>query len=357
MVMFHSAKWYFQQLYDGFLLTFELTNCQIERKESTGTFDSVQIRNNSDVILTLKGSLHKIHSIRSYRLHIGAQYLYPDYFPLLLHLMLEIKSFPEVPLHPSVLDPDYCNPVYCWRSIYLKGQSVGAHISSCALLEQAIKESRGGENILWSGAGETVTESSDSKDTLVQATLDAYKDQEMSTREAGVHSRSEGLVQVEKSVPSRDNLTAKVLMVRVTIAVEENSDIINSKALIQFAGVGEKRLTGGEIGHNFSEIDEGQVHTDVAEILSIGTVIKEIMIQAAMAIEVLMDNCTVFSETNLKDVKSKRVDSVEIHGRDEEGLMGSEVCIQRLVPQKNMKSKLRSASKHNMSTRKSKLEV
>ncbi|KAH7519116.1 hypothetical protein JRO89_XSUnG0133400 [Xanthoceras sorbifolium] len=34
--------------------------------------------------------------------------------------------------------------------IYLMGQSAGAHISFCALLEQAIKESRGGESILWS---------------------------------------------------------------------------------------------------------------------------------------------------------------------------------------------------------------
>lgn len=33
--------------------------------------------------------------------------------------------------------------------IYLMGQSAGAHISSCALLEQAIKESRG-ESTSWS---------------------------------------------------------------------------------------------------------------------------------------------------------------------------------------------------------------
>ncbi|KAK4834494.1 hypothetical protein QYF36_023798 [Acer negundo] len=33
------------------------------------------------------------------------------------------------------------------KRIYLMGQSVGAHISSCALLEQLIKESRRGENI------------------------------------------------------------------------------------------------------------------------------------------------------------------------------------------------------------------
>ncbi|KAI9152900.1 hypothetical protein LWI28_002715 [Acer negundo] len=85
-----------------------------------------------------------------------------------------------------------------------------------------------------------------------------------------------------------------------------------------------KRLTGGEIGHNFFEIDEGQVHIDVTEISSIATVIKEIMIQAAMVTEVLMGNCTVFSERNPKDVKSKRVDSVEIHGKDEDGLVGSE---------------------------------
>lgn len=34
--------------------------------------------------------------------------------------------------------------------VYLMGQSAGAHISSCALLEQAIKESQGEESILWS---------------------------------------------------------------------------------------------------------------------------------------------------------------------------------------------------------------
>ncbi|KAK2663084.1 hypothetical protein Ddye_001658 [Dipteronia dyeriana] len=36
------------------------------------------------------------------------------------------------------------------KRIYLMGQSAGAHISSCALLEQAIKESRGEESISWS---------------------------------------------------------------------------------------------------------------------------------------------------------------------------------------------------------------
>ncbi|KAJ8751648.1 hypothetical protein K2173_025807 [Erythroxylum novogranatense] len=34
--------------------------------------------------------------------------------------------------------------------IYLMGQSAGAHISACALLEQAIKEARGGESFCWS---------------------------------------------------------------------------------------------------------------------------------------------------------------------------------------------------------------
>lgn len=36
------------------------------------------------------------------------------------------------------------------RRIYLMGQSAGAHIGSCALLEQAIKEAGEGESISWS---------------------------------------------------------------------------------------------------------------------------------------------------------------------------------------------------------------
>ncbi|XP_047176549.1 isoprenylcysteine alpha-carbonyl methylesterase ICME-like [Vigna umbellata] len=34
--------------------------------------------------------------------------------------------------------------------VYLMGQSAGAHISSCALLEQAARESNKGENVSWS---------------------------------------------------------------------------------------------------------------------------------------------------------------------------------------------------------------
>ena len=34
--------------------------------------------------------------------------------------------------------------------IYLMGQSAGAHISACALLEQAIREAKGEEGISWS---------------------------------------------------------------------------------------------------------------------------------------------------------------------------------------------------------------
>jgi len=34
--------------------------------------------------------------------------------------------------------------------VYLMGQSAGAHISSCALLEQAARETNKGENVSWS---------------------------------------------------------------------------------------------------------------------------------------------------------------------------------------------------------------
>lgn len=42
--------------------------------------------------------------------------------------------------------------VICLSRIYLMGQSAGAHISSCALLEQAIKESKKEESISWSAS-------------------------------------------------------------------------------------------------------------------------------------------------------------------------------------------------------------
>lgn len=47
-----------------------------------------------------------------------------------------------------VIEP-YIYISYCLCRIYLMGQSAGAHISSCALIEQAIKESKG-ESISWS---------------------------------------------------------------------------------------------------------------------------------------------------------------------------------------------------------------
>ena len=40
--------------------------------------------------------------------------------------------------------------VVFWHRIYLMGQSAGAHIAACALVEQAIKEAGEGEDISWS---------------------------------------------------------------------------------------------------------------------------------------------------------------------------------------------------------------
>ena len=38
----------------------------------------------------------------------------------------------------------------CFVRIYLMGQSAGAHIASCTLLKQAIKEAGEGESVSWS---------------------------------------------------------------------------------------------------------------------------------------------------------------------------------------------------------------
>ena len=42
------------------------------------------------------------------------------------------------------------NVVLAWTRIFLMGQSAGAHISACTLIEQAIKEAREGDNLSWS---------------------------------------------------------------------------------------------------------------------------------------------------------------------------------------------------------------
>lgn len=38
----------------------------------------------------------------------------------------------------------------CLNRIYLMGQSAGAHIAACSLVEQAIKEAGEGDSVSWS---------------------------------------------------------------------------------------------------------------------------------------------------------------------------------------------------------------
>ncbi|KAL5739551.1 hypothetical protein ACOSP7_028442 [Xanthoceras sorbifolium] len=72
---------------------------------------------------------------------------------------VDYRNFPQGTISDMVKDVSQgisfiCNYIADYggdpERIYLMGQSAGAHISFCALLEQAIKESRGGESILWS---------------------------------------------------------------------------------------------------------------------------------------------------------------------------------------------------------------
>jgi prenylcysteine alpha-carboxyl methylesterase len=71
---------------------------------------------------------------------------------------LDYRNFPQGTISDMVSDAAQgisfvCNNISAFggdpNRIYLMGQSAGAHISSCALFEQAIKESRG-ESISWS---------------------------------------------------------------------------------------------------------------------------------------------------------------------------------------------------------------
>ncbi|CAH2055298.1 unnamed protein product [Thlaspi arvense] len=71
---------------------------------------------------------------------------------------LDYRNFPQGTISDMVGDASQgisfvCNNISAFggdpKRIYLMGQSAGAHISSCALIEQAIKESRG-ESISWS---------------------------------------------------------------------------------------------------------------------------------------------------------------------------------------------------------------
>ncbi|XP_031279278.1 probable isoprenylcysteine alpha-carbonyl methylesterase ICMEL2 isoform X5 [Pistacia vera] len=71
---------------------------------------------------------------------------------------IDYRNFPQGTISDMVNDVSegisfVCNNITDYggdpKRIYLMGQSAGAHISSCALLEQAIKESRG-ESISWS---------------------------------------------------------------------------------------------------------------------------------------------------------------------------------------------------------------
>ncbi|CAM0954025.1 unnamed protein product [Alopecurus aequalis] len=71
---------------------------------------------------------------------------------------IDYRNFPQGTISDMVSDASeaisfICDSVDCYggdpNQIYLMGQSAGAHISACALLEQAVKESKG-EEISWS---------------------------------------------------------------------------------------------------------------------------------------------------------------------------------------------------------------
>ncbi|CAL5372426.1 unnamed protein product [Camellia sinensis] len=77
---------------------------------------------------------------------------------IILQLTCECRNFPQGTISDMVEDASQgisfvCNNIVEYggdlNRIYLMGQSAGAHISACALLEQAIKESKGG-SISWS---------------------------------------------------------------------------------------------------------------------------------------------------------------------------------------------------------------
>lgn len=72
---------------------------------------------------------------------------------------IDYRNFPQGTISDMVTDASQgisfvCNNIAEYggdpNRIYLMGQSAGAHISACALLEQAIKESDEGESISWS---------------------------------------------------------------------------------------------------------------------------------------------------------------------------------------------------------------
>lgn len=67
-------------------------------------------------------------------------------------LFHKCKAWPFLVIDPEygVANKDRCRLwLHFWR-IYLMGQSAGAHIAACTLLEQAIKEAGEGESTSWS---------------------------------------------------------------------------------------------------------------------------------------------------------------------------------------------------------------
>ncbi|XP_065854609.1 probable isoprenylcysteine alpha-carbonyl methylesterase ICMEL2 [Euphorbia lathyris] len=72
---------------------------------------------------------------------------------------IDYRNFPQGTISDMVTDASQgisfiCNHISEYggdpNRIYLMGQSAGAHISACVLVEQAIKEAKGAENISWS---------------------------------------------------------------------------------------------------------------------------------------------------------------------------------------------------------------
>ncbi|WCJ25420.1 alpha/beta-Hydrolases superfamily protein [Euphorbia peplus] len=72
---------------------------------------------------------------------------------------IDYRNFPQGTISDMVTDASQgisfiCNHISEYGGdpdrIYLMGQSAGAHISACALVEQAIKEAKGAESISWS---------------------------------------------------------------------------------------------------------------------------------------------------------------------------------------------------------------
>ncbi|KAK0595016.1 hypothetical protein LWI29_002583 [Acer saccharum] len=133
---------------------------------------------------------------------------------------------------------------------------------------------------------------SDSGDTLVQATIDADKEQAAVICDLGDPNRKEGLE---------------------TVAAE-------------------KRHTRGESGHSILEIEEGQVYSVEAEISSDGTVSEEIMVKATIAVKELIENSKAFLEANPVAMENRGAESVQVIDGVEEGVMGSETFALEVIP-------------------------